>query len=145
MDDGAHRRAEGRAQEQDRGKSDQRRHAEALDRQRDEHGGEADYGTDRQVDPAGNDHKSHAGGDDAEKRVVGQQIGGHTGGGEIGKLHRAEYKSDDENDGRDRDRRQPPHWRALPSTAPALAKRGDCSSRTISTTAAFTTRLNSGG
>ena len=67
------------------------------------------------------------------------------GGREIGKLRRAERKSDDENHGRDRDRRQPPHCRALPSTAPALAKRGDCSSRTIITTAAFTTRLNSGG
>src|SRR6185436_7851581 len=145
MDDSAHRRAEGGAQQEDRGEGNERRHAEALDRQRDEDGGEADYRADRQVDPSGNDHEGHAGGDDAEKSVVGQQIGRHAGGSEVGKLHGAERKSDDEDNGRDRNRRQTPHWRALPSTAPALAKRGDCSSRTISTTAAFTTRLNSGG
>jgi hypothetical protein len=63
-------------------KANERRHAETLDRQRDEHSGEADHRADRQVDPSGNDHKSHAGGDDAEKGVVGQQIGRHAGGSE---------------------------------------------------------------
>src|SRR5206468_1827141 len=145
VDNGAHGRAEGGAQQQDCGEGSERRHTKTLDRQRDEHGGEADHRADRQVDAPGNDHEGHAGGDDPEKGVVGQQIGGYPGGSEIGKLHRTECKSDDENNGRDRDRRQPPHWRALPSTAPALAKRGDCSSRTTRTTAAFTTRLNSGG
>ena len=99
MDDRAHRRAEGRAEAQDRDEGERAAACRALDRQRDEHGGEADHRADRQVDAAGNDHEGHAGRDDAEKGVVGQQIGDHAGGGDVGKLHGAERKADDEHDG----------------------------------------------
>ena len=134
---------------EDRDEGDQRRHAAALDRERDEHGGEADHRADRQIDAAGDDDEGHAGRDDAEKGVVGEQIGDHAGRGEVGKLQRAERKAGDEDHGRDQRRAAGALMRcALRSrgTMPARPdSRGDCSSSTTSTTTALTTRLNSGG
>ena len=115
--------------------------------QRDEHGGKADHRADRQVDPARNDHEGHAGGDDAEKGVVGQQIGRARGWKRSWETARVQSANPTTKTmAVIANRRQTPSLAGpRPARPAALAKRGDCSSRTISTTAALTTRLNSGG
>jgi hypothetical protein len=148
MDHGAHRRAKGRREREDRNKGDKRRHAPALDRERDEDSGEADHRADGKVDAAGDDHEGHADRDDAEKGVIGEEIADHAGGGDVGKLHGAEREARDEHDRRDQDGRQAFHAFVLRSRAMVPARPdnfGDCSSSTAITTTALTSRLNSGG
>ena len=148
MDHRAHRRAEGCREREDGDEGDQGRHSPALDRQRDEHRGEADHRADREIDAAGNDDEGHAGRDDAEEGVVGEEIADHAGGCDVGKLHRAERESRDEHDRRDEDGRQTFHALVLRSRVTTSAKPdrfGDCSSSTASTTTALTSKLNSGG
>ena len=144
MDDRAHRGAEGGAEHEQKHERNDRRHAEPLDRQCHEHGGETDHGADGEIDAAGDDDKGHAGRDHAEKGVVGEEIGGDAGGGEIRELQAAGREADEKHQRRDRNRMKPSHG-FLRRAAAKPASLGDCSNSTTITTAAFTTRLNSGG
>ena len=151
MDHAAHRGPESGAEQQDRGKGDQGRKAQPLDRECDEHGGEADHRTDRKIDAAGYDHERHPGRDNPKKGVVGEEIRDDAGRGNVGKLHRADRKTHNEHDRGDGNGRQvfhafaPRNRAAKPATPLKPASRGDCSSSTAITTTAFTSRLNSGG
>ncbi len=106
---GAHRRAEQQADHKDQGERDEGRNTQALDRDREEHRGEADHRADRKVDTAGDNDKGHADGNDAKKSVVGEKVGDDASRKEVRELQRAEQESGDEHGRRDQDGEQTAH------------------------------------
>ena len=84
-----HKCAEGTAHHQHQWKRQQRREAEIANHFCQKHTSKGDHRTDGEIDPTGEDHKSHADGDDPKKGVIGQDIADHSCGSKTGELRQA--------------------------------------------------------
>jgi len=87
MDRHAHHPAEYRRHQQCNGESRERVEPRPGDQHGDQNTGEPDHRTNRKVDPTGKDHKGHAHGCNAQKRIVGEKIAQNAGREHAGELH----------------------------------------------------------